>query len=300
MCDSKILNEKFSIPGLIEFVNNDQGALVARVESSEGTMEIARQGAQLLFWTPKDQSPVVWLSPQAQFKSGKSLRGGSPVCWPWFGPHPENTSLPGHGFARNLEWQILETSRLRDATRITMIFEPGEEQQKNWPHQAELTLSITMGETLEMALTTHNQGETAFTITQALHTYFNVGDISRVRVKGLEGKEYIDKVVGNTRQHQQGAITIGHEIDRIYLDCPEDIVIVDEELKRRIRIARQGSNSTVIWNPWAEKGEAFGDMGEDGYKNMLCVETTNAAKDTITLKPGEIFTQISRYTVESL
>ena len=299
MCDSTTLNEKFSIPGLIKFIDNDQGALVARVETSQGTMEVARQGAQLLFWTPKGQAPVVWLSPQAQFKSGKSLRGGTPVCWPWFGPHPENPSLPGHGFARNLEWRMLETSRLRDATRITMIFEPGDEQRKIWPHHAELTLSITMGEALEMVLTTRNLGKTAFTITQALHTYFHVGDIARVRVEGLEGKEYIDKVGEETHRQQQGALNIDREVDRIYLDCPEDLVIVDEVLKRRIRIARQGSNSAVVWNPWAEKGAAFGDMGKDGYRNMLCVETTNAAKDTITLQAGESFTQVSRYTVES-
>ena len=299
MCDSKTLNEQFSIPGLIEFVDNDQGALVARMETSQGTMEVARQGAQLLFWTPKDQAPVVWMSPHAQFKRGKSLRGGSPVCWPWFGPHPENNSLPGHGFARNLEWRMLETSRLKDATRITMIFEPGEEQQKDWPHQAELTLSITMGEALEMELTTRNRGETAFTITQALHTYFHVGDIARVRVEGLEGKEYIDKVAGEACHLQEGPVSIDREVDRIYLDCPEDLVIVDEALKRRIRITRQGSNSAVVWNPWAEKGAAFGDMGEEGYRNMLCVETTNAAKDTVTLNPGESFTQVSRYTVES-
>ena len=299
MYDSKTLNEKFSIPGLIEFVDNAQGALVARMESSQGIMEVACQGAQLLHWAPKDQESVIWLSPQAQFKSGKSLRGGAPVCWPWFGAHPENSSLPSHGFARNLEWRILETSRLRDATRITMIFEPGSEQQKYWPHQAELTLSITMGEALEMALTTHNQGETVFTITQALHSYFNVGDISRVRVEGLEGKEYIDKVDADACRRQQGAITIEREVDRIYLDCPEDLVIVDEVLKRRIRINRQGSNSAVIWNPWIEKGAAFGDMGEQGYRHMLCVETTNAAKDTVTLKPGESFTQSSRYSLES-
>jgi len=298
MCDSTTLNEKFSIPGLINFVKNDQGALVARVETSQGTMEVARQGAQLLFWKPKDQAPVIWLSPQAQFKSGKSLRGGSPVCWPWFGPHPDNASLPGHGFARNLQWRIQETSRLRDAIRIIMIFEPGEEQQKDWPHQAELSLSITMGEALEMALTTRNQGKTPFTISQALHTYFHVGDIAQVQVEGLEGKEYIDKVGEETRRHQQGTLSIDSEVDRIYLDCPEDLVIVDEQLKRRIRIARQGSNSAVVWNPWAEKGAAFGDMGDGGYRNMLCVETTNAATDTISLEPGESFTQHSRYTVE--
>ena len=159
-------------------------------------------------------------------------------------------------------------------------------------------LSITMGEALEMALTTRNQGKTEFTISQALHTYFNVGDIAGVRVEGLEGKEYIDKVAGETSLQQKGAITIDGEVDRVYLDCPEDLIIVDEVLKRRVRIARQGSNSAVVWNPWAEKGAAFGDMGEEGYRNMLCVETSNVAKDTITLQPGKSFTQLSRYTVE--
>ena len=300
MCDSTTLNKKYSISDAIKFVDNEQGALVARVDTSQGIMEVALQGAQLLFWTPKDQAPVIWLSPKAKFKSGKSLRGGSPVCWPWFGPHPENPSLPGHGFARNLNWQVLETSQLRDATRIILCFKPGEEENKVWPHQAELSLSITMGETLEMSLTTRNQGNTSFTITQALHTYFNIGDIAGVRVEGLEEKEYIDKVDNEAYQQQQGAVTINGEVDRIYLDCPEDLVIVDEILKRRIRISRQGSHSAVVWNPWAEKGAAFGDMGEEGYRHMLCVETTNAAKDTVIVKPGESFTQTTSYTVEGL
>lgn len=300
MCDSKTLNDKFSIPGLIQFLENEQGALVARADTPQGTMEIARQGAQLLFWTPAGQAPVVWLSPEAQFKTGKSLRGGVPVCWPWFGPHPDNSSLPGHGFARNLEWRMLETSRLRDAVRITMIFQPGEAQQKDWPHNAELTLSVTMGEALEMALTTRNLGDSAITISQALHTYFHVGDINQVKVEGLEGKEYIDKVGEETRRHQQGTLSIDSEVDRIYLDCSEQLVIVDDLLQRRIRIARQGSNSAVVWNPWAEKGAALGDMGEQGYRNMLCVETCNAASDTISLQPGESFTQFSRYAVEPL
>ena len=298
MCDSTTLNQKFGIPDLLQFVENDQSAQVVRVESPFGSMEIARQGAQLLFWTPKNQAPVVWLSPQAAFKEGKSLRGGAPICWPWFGAHPENPQLPGHGFARNIDWRMLETSRLRDAIRVTMILEPGEEQLKIWPHMAELTLSITMGEAMEIALTTNNISDKPLVITQAVHTYFHVGDIARVQVEGLENKEYIDKAGEETRRRQQGAVTIDREVDRIYLDCPEDVVIVDEALQRRIRISKQGSNSTVVWNPWIEKGAAFGDMGEEGYRNMLCVETTNAAEDCIIVKPGESFTQTSRYTVE--
>ena len=115
-----------------------------------------------------------------------------------------------------------------------------------------------------------------------------------------KAKKYIDKVGEETRRHQQGTLSIDSEVDRIYLDCSEELVIVDDLLQRRIRIARQGSNSAVVWNPWAEKGAAFGDMGEQGYRNMLCVETCNAASDTISLQPGKSFTQFSRYAVEPL
>ncbi len=300
MCNPAILNEKFGIPGLVEFADNHSGAAVARVTTRHGQMEVARQGGQLLFWTPQGHAPVVWLSPQAVFKPGKSLRGGAPVCWPWFGPHPSDASLPGHGFARNLDWRMLETARLKDATRIAMIFEPGEEQRKLWPHRAQLELAITLAEQLRIDLTTRNIGDAPFTITQAVHTYFHVGDIAKVRVEGLEGKEYLDKVDGGVRKSQEGPITIDGEVDRIYLDCPEEALIIDESLGRRIRIAKQNSHSTVVWNPWAEKGAAFGDMGEAGYRQMLCVETTNAADDAVTIEPGESFTQTSVYSVEGL
>lgn len=298
MCDVAVLNENFGIPGLVEFVENHQGASVARVTTPHGQMELARQGAQLLFWTPQGHAPVVWLSPQARFTPGKSLRGGAPVCWPWFGPHPSDDSLPGHGFARNLDWRLLETARLKDAVRVTMILEPGEEQRRIWPYSAQLLLSITLGVKLEIALTSRNSGDQPFTITQAMHTYFHVGDIEQVRVEGLEGKRYIDKVQGGETCEQQGAVIINGEVDRVYLDCPEDVLIIDEALKRRIRIAKHNSHSTVVWNPWAEKGAAFGDMGEDGYRQMLCVETTNAADDLVTIEPGQSFTQTSVYSVE--
>jgi len=136
-------------------------------------------------------------------------------------------------------------------------------------------------------------------MSQALHTYFNIGDISRVQVTGLEGKTYIDKVNNEAQHQQKDTLTIDSEVDRVYLDSSEELIIIDEVLKRQIHINREGSNSAVIWNPWAEKGAAFGDMGEEGYRNMLCVETTNAADDTITLKPGETFTQSSQYAIET-
>lgn len=300
MCEPDILNEKFSIPGSVAFLREAHGAVVARVTNPQGAATLARQGAQVLTWAPAGQPPVVWLSPDARFTAGKSLRGGIPVCWPWFGAHPADATKPAHGFARNLDWKMVETTRLRDATRATLRFVPEEAQHALWPHGAELTLAVTVGERLRLELTTRNTGTDAFTLTQALHTYFHVGDIGAVRVDGLSGKTYVDRLAGDARIRQEGPVTVAGEVDRIYLDCPGDTVIVDEALKRRIRISKQGSSSYVVWNPWAEKGAKFGDMGENGYRRMLCVETTNAWDDVVSVAPGATHTLVTEYCVEAL
>ncbi|MGF1644422.1 MAG: D-hexose-6-phosphate mutarotase [Thiotrichales bacterium] len=300
MCDPATLNEKFSIPGVAEFTVGAHGAVVANISNAGGSASIARQGAQLLSWAPTGQAPVVWLSPAARFTAGKSLRGGTPVCWPWFGAHSTDASKPAHGFARNLDWRVVEVTALGAATRVVLSFVPEAEQHALWPYAAELKLAITVGSRLRMELSTHNTGTKPLTLTQALHTYFHVGDIGSVAVEGLEGKAFIDRVQGDARRNQQGPITIDSEVDRIYLDAPGEVAIVDRALDRRILIGKQNSNSYVVWNPWAEKGAKFGDMGDDGYRRMLCVETTNAWDDTVTVAPGETITLSTEYRVEAL
>jgi D-hexose-6-phosphate mutarotase len=298
MTDTTTLNARFALPGLLRFGTGAHGALVAQLTAPAAEAEIAIQGAQLLTWTPAGQAPVVWLSPAARFATGKSLRGGAPVCWPWFGAHADDTSKPAHGFARNHDWQVLETGVVSGAPRITLGYTPGAAQQALWPHQAELHLTVTVGAQLELALITRNSGASAFTLTQALHTYFHVGDIAQARVEGLAGKPYIDKLQQDARLVQSGDIQIDREVDRIYLDCPEDAVIVDEALKRRIRVRKTGSRSCVVWNPWIDKAAKLGDLGEDGYRRMLCVETTNAADDAVTLAPGASHTLGTVISVE--
>jgi D-hexose-6-phosphate mutarotase len=243
---------------------------------------------------------VVWLSSAAKFAAGKSLRGGAPVCWPWFGPHPDDPAKPGHGFARNLDWEVVAAERTAAGTRLVLGFTPGAPQQALWPYPATLELAVTAGERLAIELTTRNTGTIPLSITQALHTYFHVGDIASARVEGLDGCEYIDKVEGGARRRQSGPVTIGGEVDRVYLGCPGEVAIVDDALRRRIRIAKGGSHSCVVWNPWAEKGAKFGDMGEDGYRRMLCVETTNAGDDVVTVASGKSFTLATEYSVEAL
>ncbi len=292
------LNQRLAIPGEVEFQVAGHGALVAQVTHAQGSGAIACQGAQVLTWAPKGQAQVVWLSSDARFQPTKSLRGGIPVCWPWFGAHAQDPAKPAHGFARNLDWEVRETASTPAGTRIVLGYTPGDAQRALWPHSADLTLTAILGETLHLALTTRNTGAEPFTITQALHTYFHVGDIAAVRVEGLEGCDYIDKAVsGDPRIRQDGPILIDRELNRIYLGCPGSVAIVDESLGRRIQIDKSGSSSYVVWNPWAETGAKFGDMGPDGYRQMLCVETTNAWDDTVTVAPGAEYVLTSEYRV---
>ncbi|HLF98630.1 MAG TPA: D-hexose-6-phosphate mutarotase [Methylococcaceae bacterium] len=300
MVDLDTLNRNFGIPGVVEFAVGAHGAPIATLSNRHGTATVAIQGAQVLTWAPAGQAPVVWLSPASRFASGKSLRGGAPVCWPWFGAHPDGSAKPAHGFARNLDWEVRETTHGDDATRIVLGFAPGAEQQALWPYRAELTLVVDLGQELRLELITRNTDTRPIVLTQALHTYFGVGDIGAVRVEGLSGCVYIDKVDNNRQPRQIGPVTIGAEVDRIYLDCPGDACIVDEALGRRIRVSKQGSNSYVVWNPWIEKCAKFGDMAEDAYRRMLCLETVNAGTDIVTVAPGASFTLGTAYSVEAL
>lgn len=300
MSDIDALNERFGIVGEARFEIADHGAAVLSVTNERCTGSIAIQGAQILTWTPTGAAPVVWLSSDARFKPGKSLRGGAPVCWPWFGPHPSEADRPNHGFARNLDWEIDEVSSVSDGTRVVMSFTPGEAERAIWPHTATLRLTVLFGDRLYAELETHNTGPDAFALTQALHTYFHVGDIAQVQVDGLEGCGYVDKTRDQGRFVQEGPITIDREVDRIYLDCPGEVAIVDAALGRRIRISKTGSRSTVVWNPWAEVGAKFGDMGEDGYRHMICVETTNAGDDLVTVGSGDRYRLTTEYALESV
>ncbi len=296
------LNAQFGIADHVTFGVGAHGAVSAVIQHADGEAEVALQGAQVLRWTPRGQAPVIWLSPAARFSAGKSLRGGVPVCWPWFGAHPEDASKPAHGFARNLPWQVVATARLADATQISLRLLPGAAQMPFWPYAAELSLQIEVGATLRLRLLTRNTGVQPFTLTQALHTYLQVGDIAQVTVEGLAGLDYIDRVPGrgDVRCQQQGAVTVAGEVDRIYLGAPGSVSVTDLGLQRRIQVSKQGSQSYVVWNPWIEKSAKFGDMGSEGYRQMLCVETTNAWDDTVTVQPGTEAVLATAYSVAAL
>lgn len=300
MTTSATLSQRFNAKGIV-FHEKSNGFVVVEVSNSHATASIAMQGAHLMAFQPKDQSPLIWLSPEAQLAKGKSIRGGVPVCWPWFGPHPTDSGLPAHGFARTVPWRLNQVHALDDgSTRLEFELVQSPATRAQWPHPCTVRHIITIGQTLKHELITTNLGNSPLSIGEALHTYFQVGDVRKVTVNGLQGCDYLDKVKGFQRSTQHGAVDFSNEVDRIYLDTPAITEIRDPSMQRRIIIRSQGSRSTVVWNPWIEKARQMGDLGPDGHLHMLCVETANAAEDTLTLTPGSQHRLVARYSIEAL
>jgi D-hexose-6-phosphate mutarotase len=293
------LNHHFSIAGQLTFTATDNGQQIAEIDNAHAKATIALQGAHVMTFQPHGEAPVLWMSKNTHPAPGKAIRGGVPVCWPWFGDHPDQ-AFPQHGFARVQLWRVIGSEALADgSTRVVFELQKNEAARVQWPYSCHLRCTVTVGKTLTVELATENLGEEAFTLGEALHTYLAVSDIEHIRVSGVEEAPYWDKV-RDLRSVQNGAITFNSEFDRLFMNTVNDCVIDDTQLKRRIRIKKSGSSSTIIWNPWAEKSEKMGDMGENGYRTMICVESGNAMDNVVTLAPGETHSMHAIYSVEPL
>ncbi len=292
------LNNRFAIDDRISFRDLGGEFIVADIANRHCSASISLQGAHLLSWTPSGQQPVIWMSDDAQLRKGKSVRGGIPVCWPWFGAHDSEISFPAHGFARTSMWNVTASELLADDSCYISFQLAVAANHPLWPHPTQCELRMTLGATLDMQLITTNHGDEAMTIGQALHTYFSVGDIRSVSVLGLDGCAYLDKPDEFKQKQQHGPVILHDEVDRVYLNTADDCLIKDPIHQRSIRIAKTGSASTIVWNPWQQRAEAMGDMGDDGYLTMLCVESANAADDRIEIQPGSSHTLSIRYSIE--
>jgi glucose-6-phosphate 1-epimerase len=281
---SETLNARFAIPGRLRFQDSGPGLPVAEINTPDAMARVAVQGGQVLEWQPTGHKPVIWVSRAAVYQPGKGVRGGVPVCWPWFG---QLEGKGAHGFVRARMWEVREARvDLAETVVLRLGIKDDESSRAQWDHAFDLELIVTVGAALKMELVTRNTGTVRFTITDGLHTYFRVGDIQQTRVEGLEDTEYLDKVRDFARERQAGAVGFDGETDRVYIDTTADCLIKDPVFGRTIRIAKAGSRSTVVWNPWTDKEKAFSDMAAGEYADMLCVETVNASPDEVTVPPG--------------
>ena len=282
------------------------GLPFAHLANDLGTATVCLQGAHLTEWQPRSAAtPVTFLAAAAHYAPGKAIRGGIPVCWPWFGAHPTEKSLPSHGFARTAQWQAQELRPLDNgATQLTLRLVDSDQSRAVWPHRFTLDYRVTVGETLALELISVNTGDAPFSLSEALHTYFRVGDIGAVQVVGLDGCRYADVADRGRRQQQAGPVVFSGEIDRVFLDTDSSCTIVDPGLSRCIHVDKTGSRSTVVWNPGELKAATLADLtaapvAVGGWRQLVCIESANALDNRLTLLPGESHRLGVQYRAES-
>jgi glucose-6-phosphate 1-epimerase len=279
---------QFDIPGALRLETAPGGLVRAILSTSAAEAEIFLQGAHLVQWIPRGQQPVLFLSPRSLFAGGKAIRGGVPIIFPWFGARSDGKPGPAHGFARTSDWSVEETQLREDGRlEIALVLQPND-AARNFGYAAfHLQYRVTIGPELKLELETRNDGTQPLVYEEALHSYFRVADIKRAFVSGLEGTTYIDKTDGFKRKAQGNqAMRIAKESDQVHLNTKAACFIDDPVSNRRIIIEKSGSDSTVVWNPWIEKSESMSDMAPDDWKEMLCIETANAADNAVHLSPG--------------
>jgi glucose-6-phosphate 1-epimerase len=266
------------------FSKGPGGLDVLNVRTPDAEARVFLHGAQLTHWQPRGASPVIFTSDKSKYQQGTAIRGGVPVCLPWFGPREGSQA---HGFMRNRMWEVGSVNLGSDGrVDASFVTRSDSETLAMWPHEFSATLTYRIGTTLEMELEVVNASAEPFTFSQALHTYFVVGDASQVRVDGLHAAKYRDFPDRTQLTVQQGSVTFSEETDRVYVDTAATCVLVDPVLGRRITVQKSGSGSTVVWNPWATKAAGMADLGDDEWPSMVCIETANAFENSVALAPN--------------
>lgn len=291
------LNKDYGIANKVQFVEGKGGFPIIEINNEYAKAVISLYAGQVLSFQPVNQAEdVMFLSDKAYYQEGKAMKGGVPICWPWFGPDPEGKGRASHGFVRNRLWQMREVTSTQDGTtQIVMGLVDTPETRKIWDYAFNLAIAITVGSSLTIQLITRNTGDKSFSITQALHTYFTVGDINQVQVEGLENNTYLDKVDEGKQKTQTGVITFSGECDRIYLDVQPELGINDSSLKRNIKINSTNSKTAIVWNPGATISANMADLGDQDYEKFVCVETANAVNEVIEVPGGGEYTMTAEY-----
>ncbi|MDE1155847.1 MAG: D-hexose-6-phosphate mutarotase [Acidobacteriaceae bacterium] len=301
------LNATYAIPGILAFDEPVEGFPRAVVTSPACTAELYLHGAHLAEWKPAHAAdPALYLSPKTIFQQGKAIRGGVPVIFPWFGPRtPEVTGATTeggqHGFARNTPWELSFAAVAGEDVHLVLTLGASEQTRALGFDQFRVSLEFRLGRELTIRMTVANEGEQPLVFEEALHTYLRVGDPEKVHIHGLGKTEFIDKVDGFQRKTQaEDVLTLHGETDRPYLNTAATVTVEDPELLRRIVVRKAGSQTTVVWNPWAELTAGLKDMPADGWKHFVCVESANASENRVSLAGRSAHILETHILVESL
>jgi glucose-6-phosphate 1-epimerase len=301
---AKELNEHFGLEGVLRF--EEHGDLTrARVTLPSCEATVYLQGAHLTAWTPAGTAPVLFLSERSAFTPGKAIRGGIPICFPWFGGRGDGGPGPSHGFARTSPWELAFAALLPDPgegdrLQLTFVLGPNDLSRSLGFDSFRVAYEVLLGRTLTLRLTVANLGTAPLQFEEALHSYFQVGDVRQAAIGGLEGAEYLDKRDdGRSKYAPKGPLQLTEFSDRVFPASTHPLAIHDEGNRRAIHIQKQHSATTVVWNPWPEGSASLGDLGPDDWTHFLCVEAANTATDAIRLEPGATHTMGLTIRVEA-
>lgn len=286
-----------TLPNSVRLVEEPAGYPVLIIDHAAAQGRIALNGAHVMEWTPKGEKPVLYMSPDALLEPGKAIRGGIPVCWPWFGPHPTDSSQAAHGFVRNLFWTVGEVAE--DAAGVTLNFHlsDSDETRGFWPYAFELRFEVKMGAQLSVELHIKNTDSSPWSMTGALHTYLCVEDVREAAVIGLDDAYYVESRLSPERIEQSGPVYFDREVDRNY-ESRDTVRLLDRKGGRTIVVEKSGSRATIVWNPWVEKSKRLADLPDEAYFGFVCIEAANAVPDVVAMHPGKEHVLTQKLTVQ--
>ena len=294
------LNRRFAIPGIAQITAGNGGLPRISITTPAATAEIYLHGAQVTSWRPVGHEDVIFLSEHSQFETGKAIRGGIPVCFPWFRNKVDDPKAPSHGVVRTKAWELDSVESHGDTVVVSLSTISDAGTRAWWPYDFHLVHRATIGAELIQELVTTNTGAAPARFEEALHTYYRVGAATQVRISGLDGVAYLDNTDGNREKRQAGDIVFTAQTDRAYLDTTHAVEIADPVLRRRIRLEKQNSRTTVVWNPWSTGAQTLSDLGDEEWRTMACVEASNMRVYPVDLAPGQQHTMKTVITVAPL
>ena len=281
------LNRKFGIPNLVEVLSGNGGLPKIRVTAPSASAEIYLHGAQLTSWQPVNAEEVLFLSEHSSWQDGRAIRGGIPVCFPWFRSKGDDLSAPAHGVVRTKEWQLESVKIDGESVVVICSTENDESTHHWWPYAFRLVHRLSIGKSLRLELNVTNTGQAPFRFEEALHTYFRVSQAEKVSIRGLDQITYLDNIDGNCRKTQSGDLIFTAKTDNAYIDVHSPAELIDPTSRRKIRTEKVHSATTVVWNPWQDGAASLGDLGNNEWRQFACVEASNILGSAISLAPGQ-------------
>ena len=294
------LDRRFGIPDIARVCEGDGGLARVDISSPLANGQMYVHGAQVTSWHPVGSEEVLFLSTLSRWEEGQAIRGGIPICFPWFRAKADDPHAPAHGFVRTRPWQLYSIVENSTGVAVTMFIESDEQTQRWWPAQFRLVHRVTFGAELKLELVCINTSKTPFYFEEALHTYNRVADIQNVRLQGLDGTSFLDNTDSNKKKTQLGDVSISSQTDAAFINTQNAVDLLDPKIGRRIRLQKAHSSTTVVWNPWEEGASRLRDLGEGEWKQFACVEASNIIGGAVTLLPGQEHTMSAVLSVAGL